>query len=400
MKLATVVIPISPEHEQMAVYQDAIESVRQQTISCELITIHDRDKRGAAWARNQGTAQVETPFVIWLDADDILLPRFVECTVQAYQSGAYVYTDWRLHGKDKIVPPILSPHTQGQEHVITTLMPIAAWRDTGGFDESLDSLEDEDFYRKLHAYGWKGVKADYIGLDYRRNRGFSKVNSEAVDPDIQKKRIEEKQTLFEKRYRRFAEMFVFVSGKQKPQTPIVGERKANDVLCEANYSPMRQVGAITKRSYPRAGLSEPIWVDIDDAQARPDLWRIIAHNPDKISPDVERVKELYERAQAEKERIEREVVEGYAMPCEYEDTKPLPIISDEPITLPDKELGYDGMLLDELRQEFAKRDLSETELTGGVSVHWKILRKLMIGRLKDLEHEKTTERTQTPVENP
>lgn len=385
MSLATVVIPISPEHDKLGYVKEAIESVKAQTIPCELITITDSEKRGAAWARNQGTAQVETPFVIWLDADDILLPSFVECTVQAYQSGAYVYTDWRLHGKDKIVPPVLSPFTQGQEHVITTLMPVAAWRDVGGFDESLDSLEDEDFYRRLHAYGWHGVKADGVLVDYRRNLGFSKVNSEAVDPDIQKARIQEKQALFEKRYRRFENMLVFVSGKQKPETPIVGERRANDVLCEANYSPMTQAGPITRRKYPRAGLGEPIWVDHDDALARPDLWRIIAHNPDKISPDVERVKELYERAKAEREAEIR---------------RNTPIIPDEPETLPKDANGYDGMSLDDLRQEFAKQGLNEAELTGGVTVHWKILRKLMINRLKDWEDEKANPRTQTPVENP
>lgn len=376
-KLATVIIPISPEHEQLGYFAEAIESVKAQTIPCEIILAFDKEKRGAAWARNQGTAQVETPFVIWLDADDILLPRFVECTVEKYQLGSFVYTDWRLHGKDRIVPNKLSPFTEGQEHVITTLMPVAAWQDTGGFDECLDSLEDEDFYRKIQAYGWKGIKADYVGMEYRRQLGFSKVNLEAVDLDIQKKRVEEKKILFEKRYGGFATMQtpIFVSSKQKPQTQIAGERKANDVLCEATYSPMRQVGAVTGRSYPRAGLNEPIWIDHDDALARPDLFRIIAHNPDKIAPDVERIKELYERAKKEREADTKPLPELPILP-------PLPEINQE--DNPANENDYEALSFEQLRQVFADKGLNENELTDGVNVHWKVRRKLMIGHLKDL----------------
>lgn len=49
--------------------------------------------------------------------------------------------------------------------------------------------------------------------------------------------------------------------------------------------------------------------------------------------------------------------------------------------------GLDLLSLEELRAIFAEKQLDVNELTGGVSVHWKILRKLMISRLKDLEKE-------------
>lgn len=370
--LATVVIPISPEHWQLGYYHEAKASVEAQTIPTEIILIRDEAKKGAAWARNQGTSQVKTPFVIWLDADDTLHPEFVEKTVVAYQLGSFVYTDWQLHGINRIVPYPLDPFGIGQQHVITTLMPVAAWKAAGGFDESLDSLEDEDFYRRIACYGWRGVKADGVLVDYRRNKGFSKVNLEAVDPDIVKLRIAEKSALFKKRYGKFEAMYMYVSNQQKPKLEVVGERRDNDVLCEANYSPMTQAGAVTRRKYPRAGLGQPIWVDHDDALARPDLWRIIAQNPDMIAPDVEKVRELYEQAKAENEAKERAQA---------------PIIPDEPIAIPEGVSGFDAMSLDALRQEFAKRDLKEADLTNGVTIHWKLLRKLMIDYLKGLPHE-------------
>lgn len=370
--IATIVIPVSSQHYELGYHKEAIVSATQQTIPCEIIPIIDSGNRGAAWARNQGTAKVKTPFVIWLDADDLLLPDFVEKTVEAYQRGCFVYTDWQVHGKIALTPQKLDPFGIGQQHVITTLMPLAAWQSVGGFDESLDTLEDEDFYRKIAAYGWRGVKADGALIDYRRNKGFSRVNSEAVDPDLVKTRVNEKQTLFKKRYGKFEAMYMYAPDKKKPKVEIVGERKANDVLCEANYSPMTQAGVVTRRKYPRAGLSQPIWVDHDDALARPDLWRIIGQNPDMISPDIERVKELYERAKAEKESRERAA---------------LPILADEPITPAPHAIGFDALSLEELRQEFAKRGLNEADLTNGVSIHWKLLRKLMIDYLKGLPNE-------------
>jgi len=294
MNLATVVIPISPQHWEMGLYNDAVQSVQAQSIPTDYILVHDKDQRGAGWARNYGTAQVKTSFVIYLDADDILHPDFVKRTIAHYQSGSFVYTDWILGGQERFAPPTLSPFEQGQQHIITTLLPVAAWLSSGGFDETLPALEDEDFYRKLAAYGWCGIKCAGELVTYRRRKGFSKVNRDANDQDIVDKAIKPLHALFEKRYGKFA--MLYNCGKQQKEIKVLNARENNDVLCETLYSPCKQIGASTRRVYPRAGHGEPLWVDIEDANARPDLFRRIAANPQKIAPATERIMELYKRA--------------------------------------------------------------------------------------------------------
>lgn len=263
----------------------------------DYITVFDDDGRGAAYARNIGTRQVKSDFVIFLDADDILKPTFVEETIKVYECGKYVYTDWVVNSAIIRTPECLRPFEVGQEHVITTLMPVAAFHAVGGFDETLDTLEDEDYYRRLHAYGWCGVRCSEPLIVYRRHHGNSLVNKDHVSLETMHERIAEKQALFYQRYWRFQSMAQdcgCISASTKTQ--IGGTRQPNDVLVETLYSPQKVEGAMTKRLYPRSGLGKPLWVHIDDAKSRPDMFRIISEDPVTVSPDAMTVKRLAEEA--------------------------------------------------------------------------------------------------------
>lgn len=297
MTLATAVIPVSPAHKKDGLYHEAIESVQNQTIPTDYILVFDDEARGAAYARNKGTAQVESHFVVWLDADDRLKPTFVEETIKMYHPGTFVYTDWILNGLIISTPECLHPFEVGQQHIITTLMAVAAWRSVGGFDESLDTLEDEALYLNLAAYGWCGVRCSHPLVEYRRYLGHSLVNKDVVETKLQHQRINEKRTIFHQRYWRFANMAQDCGCIQSGnKNTVVGERQPNDVLVETLYTPQKVQGAITGRLYPRAGLGKPLWVHIDDAKSRPDLFRIIAENPVTASPDAMTVKRLAEEA--------------------------------------------------------------------------------------------------------
>src|SRR5574342_931428 len=92
MPNATVVIPVAPYHE--AVAERSIASVRAQTVPTTLVVVHDTERRGPGWARNQGLAEVQTPYVVFLDADDWLEPQFVERTLRVRKVARYVFTDW------------------------------------------------------------------------------------------------------------------------------------------------------------------------------------------------------------------------------------------------------------------------------------------------------------------
>lgn len=295
MGIATFVIPVSAQHAEMGIHHKAIESAQAQTIPCEVIVEIDHNRTGAGATRNRAMAKVKTPFAVFLDADDVVKPTFVESCVKSYRPGTYVYTDWVLHGLVVNTPNTLNMWYEGQEHVITTLLPTIAWREVGGFDETLDTLEDEDFYRKLHAYGWRGVRCAEPLIVYQRNMGHSLVNKDNVEDGLQKYRVAEKHALFSNRYQRFKDV----------NLSNINNRQPNDVLAEPLYSHSREEGAVSKRLYISSGAGEPLWVDIDDARARPDMYKIIARNPMDISPDIETVKRLVKEAIADKQTQSR-----------------------------------------------------------------------------------------------
>lgn len=86
----TVVIPTIPGREgNGGLLERALRSVELQTFTPRIVIAADAERRGAAWARNEGLRQVTTRYVAWLDDDDELLPRHVEKLRRAIRrSGA------------------------------------------------------------------------------------------------------------------------------------------------------------------------------------------------------------------------------------------------------------------------------------------------------------------------
>lgn len=73
----TVVVPTIPEHAELL--ERALASVRRQNVLPDVtVIVHDDEHRGAAWARNDGLGRVRTPWVAWLDADDVLYENHLE----------------------------------------------------------------------------------------------------------------------------------------------------------------------------------------------------------------------------------------------------------------------------------------------------------------------------------
>jgi glycosyltransferase involved in cell wall biosynthesis len=74
----STVIPYSPEHTPAEMLEEAKQSVKQQSVSTDIIVIEDTDQRGPAWARNQGIERASSRFIAFLDADDQWYPSKIE----------------------------------------------------------------------------------------------------------------------------------------------------------------------------------------------------------------------------------------------------------------------------------------------------------------------------------
>ena len=236
--------------------------------------------RGAGWARNLGLAQVQTPFVAFLDADDQIAPTWAAETLASFEADGgrrYIYTD---HVQDdRIVPAPDCAWVNRTWHVITALLPTAWVRRVGGFDETLPAFEDTAFYLNLNAYGYCGKRLARPLFLYGANGQRSKrYHATPVEDAVLR--------YFTKQY---GGRTVGCCGDVTVNTPPSGDRQEGDVLAVAIYSGnRRELGRSTGRLYPRVGNGARLWMDAKDIAASPTLWRAVSEpEQNAAAPDFD-----------------------------------------------------------------------------------------------------------------
>ena len=195
----SVVIPV---YNQSYFLGDAIASVRSQSHpALEILVVDDgssddsgrvAERAGARWirqanrglaaARNTGLLAARGEFVVFLDADDRLLPnaleRGLECAAGATVPPAFVAGGYHIiDGEGTFVRPSGKPVVQ-QDHYLKLLesnfiamhAAVMYHRETlsavGGFDETLPACEDYDVY--LRVARWLPIRChDAIVAEYR-----------------------------------------------------------------------------------------------------------------------------------------------------------------------------------------------------------------------------------------
>ena len=242
--------------------------VARQTVACAHIVIEDTHRRGAGWARNQGLAQVSTPLVAFLDADDGLAQTWAAETLAAFEQHGgrrYIYTDYVQDGRVVAAPDCAWVNKSW--HVITALIPTAWARRVGGFDETLPAFEDTAFYLALASSGLCGARLARPLFEYRAGgqRSAGHYGTPAYDRAMQ---------YFTANYG--GRNVGSCCGDPQPGDLVaVGEHLEGDVMAQATWAGNRpERGRVTGRVY-RTGNYKMTWVDPADASARPALWRVI-----------------------------------------------------------------------------------------------------------------------------
>lgn len=229
--LVSVIIPCGPGHETSVI--DAVESVMAQTVrDWEVIVVNDTGTpwatgfgsplcgapyahvlqprgpeapKGAGAARNAGAAAARGRVLVFLDADDILLPDFLAATLPDWQkTGRLVYSDYLVsHGAAGAAPEQYEAEDwecsrfvsrDGREqlvgvlnrmqHAITCLIPRSAFEAVGGMSTDMTGWEDWDFFIRLATTGLCSVRVPRPLFLYRVARGhrreFSQANGETL----------------------------------------------------------------------------------------------------------------------------------------------------------------------------------------------------------------------------
>lgn len=226
--IVSIIIPVGPGHETSV--QNALDSIEWQTLSnWEVIVVWNSDLGPDGWltsgypyakwlrlkqsnvsaARNAGVKAATAPLVTFLDADDYLLPDFLNRTVPLALSGKIVYTDYigkyaadrrpdlpdlihwderlkianfygRMEPYDKeraLLQPQNPPYVWS---AVNMVLPKRYHTEAGGFNESLESWEDWHYQIKLARSNHEFVRVpeplfvyDFDG-GYRRKNGLEK----------------------------------------------------------------------------------------------------------------------------------------------------------------------------------------------------------------------------------
>lgn len=271
----SIIIPVGPLHGQLA--ERAIASAEAQTVPVEIVTYHDTRGDGAGWARNRGVEQATGDLFVFLDADDELIPTFVEDTLPAFGvTGRYVYSGCRIvWGGDKPdevwKAPVfdqrlfLNPRFQ---HGVTTLLPRPFFEAIGGFNETLPAWEDPDLYARLVKAGYCGTPVDKTLFTYHARDGYRRIEG-----------LRQRGRL-RKHFEQYQEGSIMACCGKKRKTvqaavnsKTVAEVQAspppNWVLAEYIKKGKVEVkGQSTKVKYPRGGSNDdPIYIHPRDAEA-------------------------------------------------------------------------------------------------------------------------------------
>ena len=211
--VVAIIIPVGPGHEELVLH--ALDSVEAQTDwRWECVVVDDTEhqtlelpgrpwakvvrtggkgEKGPAFGRNLGVRSSTAPLLTFLDADDFLLPPFLERAFAVFEPGFYVYTDYydelgKQHRAQVFDEEMLRHKSI---HSVTFLHERTAWEAAGGFNEELEGYEDWDYVQALAASGCCGILVREPLLVYRFMAGQRREMSMAINrklrPQIQGK---------------------------------------------------------------------------------------------------------------------------------------------------------------------------------------------------------------------
>ncbi|HEY1220422.1 MAG TPA: glycosyltransferase [Bryobacteraceae bacterium] len=154
---------------------DGLEYIRSAATRTDLFL--KQANLGLPAARNAGMRAAGGRFVLPLDADDLLEPRYVaECVAARSAPDAFVYSDCRVFGERRYVDTLpeynLYELLDRNSLIYAALISKDDWEMAGGYDESMRlGYEDWEFWLRLGAANRFGRRLPKPLFRYRKRKG-------------------------------------------------------------------------------------------------------------------------------------------------------------------------------------------------------------------------------------
>ena len=166
---------------------DDTENIAKELCTTDLrIRYLHKNNAGLSAARNTGIAKAVGIYILPLDADDLLLPDYIQTTIEVLESEKnirLIYTGTQLFGMENGVrnePFIL------KNFMLKNLIPCTAlfykedWKKVNGYNEKmLNGYEDWDFWMSLIENGVNVKKNDRLLFNYRRTLNSMSKNMDS-----------------------------------------------------------------------------------------------------------------------------------------------------------------------------------------------------------------------------
>jgi len=148
--MVSVVIPYCEKYTPRSKLEEAIESVKRQSVETELIVVEDEEPRGVSQARNRGLDRASARYVAFLDADDIWAEDKLERQMNAiYQSGSGLCVEGEYESTEMFIQAVID----GEVEAVTSSILIDTEVVDATFRERLERLEDWVFLMEAAVQG-------------------------------------------------------------------------------------------------------------------------------------------------------------------------------------------------------------------------------------------------------
>jgi len=158
--------------------QTTVNKLKQY--KCSNIKVLFKSNGGVSSARNYGVRHTNSEYILFLDADDIFDSTFLEKAVNILDNRSEIgvvtcYARYFVENDFNKTTDVWRPKGGGVENFLVennavgnSLVRHVCWKDAGGYDETLLSSEDRDFWIKITKNGWIIHAIPEILFHYRR----------------------------------------------------------------------------------------------------------------------------------------------------------------------------------------------------------------------------------------